>query len=317
MYSYNLKISKKLSAELDERNCLLELQGAELKIQHEELIEQKTEIEAQHLITIEQKNQIELHSKAITDSIRYAQKIQSAILPPESYLRELLHEYFILNRPKNIVSGDFYWIKQAKGHIILVAADCTGHGVPGAFMSLLGISYLNEIAQRSEIIHADQILNELRSQVKRSLRQYGQLDQPKDGMDVAICIINIETKMMQYAGAFNPFYLIREVEGVPELKEIKADSMPVGFFHGKDKSFTKHELQLEMNDTFYIFSDGFADQFGGNDNKKFKIKNFKNLLLEIQGEAMHVQKEILDKTLVEYMKGQDQTDDILVIGVRI
>ena len=123
--------------------------------------------------------------------------------------------------------------------------------------------------------------------------------------------------MMQYAGAYNPFFLIREVDGVPELMEIKADSMPVGFFHGKDKSFTQHELQLEMNDTFYIFSDGFADQFGGKDNKKYKIKNFKDLLMEIQEEDMHVQKGILESTLEDWMNGQDQTDDILVVGVRI
>ena len=179
-------------------------------------------------------------------------------------------------------------------------------------MSMLGISYLNEIVQRREITQANQILNELRSQIKQSLRQHGQRDESKDGLDIALCVIDSKNRMMQYSGAFNSLYLIRDVNGEPELKEIKADRMPVGFYHGKDKTFTNHEIQLEMSDTFYIFSDGFMDQIGGKDNKKYMSKNFKNLLLEI-----HEQKDILDKTLTDWMDGNPQMDDILVIGVRV
>ena len=184
-------------------------------------------------------------------------------------------------------------------------------------MSMLGISYLNEIVQGREITQANQVLNELRIQIKHSLRQHGQRDESKDGMDIALCVIDLKTKMMQYAGAYSPLYLIREVNKKPELKEIKADRMPVGFHHGKDKSFTNHEIQLEMDDTFYIFSDGFIDQKGGKENKKYMSKNFKNLLLKIHEEPMFEQKEILDKTLTDWMNEDHQMDDILVIGVRV
>ena len=239
------------------------------------------------------------------------------MLPPETYINELINENFILYKPRDIVSGDFYWIKQVNQYIVLVAADCTGHGVPGAFMSMLGMSYLNEIVQRREITQANEVLNELRKQVKHSLRQHGQRDESKDGMDMALCVIDLKDMQMQYTGAHNPLYLIRDVDGRPELREIKADIMPVGFYQGKDKTFTNHDIQLEMGDTFYIFSDGFIDQKGGKDNKKFMSKNFKNLLLEIQDQPMLDQKDVLDKTLTDWMGDNSQMDDILVIGIRV
>jgi len=239
------------------------------------------------------------------------------MLPPETFINELINENFILYKPRDIVSGDFYWIKQVNQYIVLVAADCTGHGVPGAFMSMLGMSYLNEIVQRREITQANEVLNELRKQVKHSLRQHGQRDESKDGMDMALCVIDLKDMQMQYTGAHNPLYLIRDVDGRPELREIKADIMPVGFYHGKDKTFTNHDIQLEMGDTFYIFSDGFIDQKGGKDNKKFMSKNFKNLLLEIQDQPMLDQKDVLDKTLTDWMGDNSQMDDILVIGIRV
>ncbi len=315
---------RELEQKIKERTVKVVKQKDEIKVinenlkqQNEEIISQRDEIEAQRNFAIEQKEQIEIHSKSMTDSIIYAQRIQSAILPPETYITELLHENFIFNKPRDIVSGDFYWVKQVNQYIVIVAADCTGHGVPGAFMSMLGISYLNEIVQRREITQANQVLNELRSQIKHSLRQHGQRDESKDGMDIALCVIDTRTKMMQYAGAFNPLYLISDVNEEPELKEIKGDRMPVGFYHGKDKSFTNHEIQLEMGDTFYIFSDGYSDQTGGKEDKKFMSKNFKNLLIEIHEQPMYEQKEILDKTLTDWMDGSPQIDDILVIGVRV
>ncbi|MFC2086272.1 SpoIIE family protein phosphatase [Bacteroidota bacterium] len=284
--------------------------NTQLLVLNDHIREQKEEIESQRDLVIYQKREI-------TDSIVYAKRIQSAILPPETYITELLHENFIFYKPRDIVSGDFYWIKQVNHYIILIAADCTGHGVPGAFMSMLGISYLNEIVQRREITQANQVLNELRSQIKHSLRQHGQRDESKDGMDIALCILDTKNNMMQYAGAYNPLYLFRDVNGEPELKEIKADRMPVGFFHGKDKSFTNHEIQLEMGDTLYIFSDGFMDQIGGKGDKKYMSKNFKNLLLGIHEQPMYKQKEILDKTLTDWMGEFPQLDDILIIGVRV
>ena len=238
------------------------------------------------------------------------------MLPPEPLFNELLDEVFILYKPRDIVSGDFFWIKQVNQYIIIAAADCTGHGVPGAFMSLLGISYLNEIVQRREITQANQVLNELRSQIKHSLRQHGLPDESKDGIDMAICAIDRKKGIMQYAGANNPMYIIKDKNGVPELNEIKADRMPLGYYSGKDKSFTNHEIKLELGDTFYLFSDGFIDQKGGKENRKFMSKNLKKLLLEIHDQPMYDQKLHLERTLEDWMVGESQMDDILIIGVR-
>ena len=264
----------------------------------------------------QKKNLIEIQNETITDSIQYALRIQSALFPPEAYINELLPENFILFKPLEIVSGDFYWVKHINNYIIIVAADCTGHGVPGAFMSMLGISFLNEIVQQREITQANEVLNELRRQIKRSLRQHGKKDGSKDGMDIAICILDTKTNIMQYAGANNSLYLIQDINGKPALKEIKADKMPVGIYVGKEKSFTNHEIQLEIGDTFYIFSDGFADQ-KNREEKKFLSKNFKDLLIQIQDQSMDEQKETLEISLNKWMKDCEQIDDILVIGVMI
>lgn len=296
LYYYSLKRSKKLTAALDERRILLEKQSTELKEQREELILQKEEI---------------------ISSINYAQRIQSAILPPEAYITELLNENFILYKPKDIVSGDFYWIKQVKHYIILVSADCTGHGVPGAFMSMLGISHLNEIVQNREVTQANQILNELRKQIKNSLRQSGNREGSRDGIDIALCVIDTRKNIMQYSGANNPIYIISNNNGESVFKEIKADPMPVGVHFSSDKSFTNHEVQLEIGDTFYIFSDGFIDQIGGNNNHRFTSEKFKKLLFDIHDQPMYEQKEILEQTLKDWMGVHAQRDDILVIGARV
>jgi len=276
--------------------------------------EQITEANEELKVLLEAINEQNL---ALTDSISYAEKIQSAMLPPETYINELFNANFILYKPRDIVSGDFYWAKQVNHYVILVAADCTGHGVPGAFMSLLGISYLTEIVQRREITQANQVLNELRRLVKNSLRQHGERDEAKDGIDMALCVLNLKNRVMQYSGANNPLYLIRDHDGESELEEIKADHMPLGFYQGKDRTFTNHDITLEEGDTFYIFSDGFIDQKGGEENKRFRSKAFKNLLLEIQDLPMPDQRKIMDKTLSSWMGNNSQTDDILVIGVRM
>lgn len=296
LYYYSLKRSQRLIAALDERRILLEKQSQELKEQREELMLQKEEI---------------------ISSINYAKRIQSAILPPEVYINELLNENFILYLPKDIISGDFYWIKQVKNYIILTSADCTGHGVPAAFMSMLGISCLNEIVQSREFTHANQILNELRKEIKHSLRQTGKKEEMRDGMDIALCVIDSKNNIMQYSGAHNPLYIISNNNGNSEIKEIKADPMPVGIHFLGDKSFTNHEVQLEIGDTFYIFSDGFIDQIGGENNHRFTSERFKKLLVTIYDQPLYEQKEILEKTLKDWMGAHPQTDDILVIGVRV
>jgi serine phosphatase RsbU (regulator of sigma subunit) len=296
LYYYSLKRSQRLTAALNERRILLEKQSGELKEQGEKLIQQKEEI---------------------ISSINYAKIIQSAILPPERYINELLNENLIFHKPKEIVSGDFYWIKQVKNFTILVSADCTGHGVPGAFMSMLGISLLNEIVERREITRANQILNEMREQIKRSLRQVGKKEELKDGMDIALCVIDNDNNVMQYSGANNPLYIIKDNNGEQDFTEITADAMPVGFYLDNDESFTNHTIQLQAGDTFYIFSDGYIDQNGGDKNHRFSSTKFKKLLLDIHEQPMARQKDILEQTLKEWMGDHSQRDDILVIGVRM
>ena len=310
LYYYSLKRSQKLTAALDERRILLEKQSTELKEQNDRIIKANEELKQLYEITNSQKEEI-------ISSINYAKRIQTAILPPETYITELLNENFIFYKPKEIVSGDFYWIKQIKHYIILVSADCTGHGVPGAFMSMLGISYLNEIVQRREITQANQVLNELRIEIKHSLRQTGKKEESRDGMDIALCVIDSKKNILQYSGANSPLYVISNNNGESVLKEIKADPMPVGVHFSSDKPFTNHEIQLEIGDTFYIFSDGFIDQVGEDSFSRFTSAKFKRLLMDIHDHPMYEQKEILEHTLNEWMGGQPQRDDILVIGVRI
>lgn len=260
----------------------------------------------------EQRDQIVEQKQAITDSIQYAKRIQSAVLPPVELIDKVLPEHFILFKPRDIVSGDFYWLKQIDKHIVFTAADCTGHGVPGAFMSMLGVALLNEIVRRKEITQANQILDELRNQIMSALRQSGKEGEAKDGMDIALCILNLEDMKLQFAGAYNPLYLMRN----GELIEFKGDKMPIGI-HLRTGSFTNHEFQLQKGDVLYVFSDGFVDQFGGNKGRKFMVKSFKRLLTEIHKRPMDDQKGILDITITEWRGEREQIDDIVIFGVRI
>jgi serine phosphatase RsbU (regulator of sigma subunit)/TPR repeat protein len=310
LYYLNLKRSRKLTAALDERRILLENQSSELKEKNDKIIRANEELKHLNEITNRQKEEI-------ISGINYAQRIQKAVLPPDAYFTELINENFIFYKPKEIVSGDFYWIKQINQYIILAAADCTGHGVPGALMSMLGLSYLNEIVQRKEITQANQILNELRKEIKHSLRQTGKKEESRDGIDMALCVIDTNLSKMQYAGAFNPLYIISNIEGKPVLKEIEADMMPVGVHFSSDVSFTNHEIQLEIGDTLYLSTDGFIDQNGGPNNTRFGRKNFKDLLLEIYSQPLFEQKEILERTLTNWIGSNPQRDDILVIGARV
>ncbi len=310
VYYKSLKRSKKLTAELDERRALLEKQSEELREKNDSIIIANKELKQLYEISNSQKEEI-------ISSINYAQRIQQAMLPPETYITELINENFIFFKPKEIVSGDFYWIKQINHNIVLVSADCTGHGVPGAFMSMLGIGYLNEIVQNKKEIHANQILNELRKEIKHSLRQTGKTEESREGIEMALCVIDTSTGTMQYSGAFSPLYLISNANGKPQLREIKADSMPVGVHFLIDKSFTNHEIKLEIGDTFYIFTDGFIDQVGGIKDNRFGSKNFQKLLLKICELPMFEQRNILEKTFNEWKGDQSQRDDILVIGARV
>jgi serine phosphatase RsbU (regulator of sigma subunit) len=296
--------------ELDKRRILLEEQSSELKEKNDRIIAANEELKKLYEITNSQKEEI-------ISSLNYAQRIQQAILPPEAYITELINENFIFYKPKEIVSGDFYWIKQINQYIILAAADCTGHGVPGALMSMLGISSMNEIVQRKEITQANQILNELRREIKHSLRQTGKKEESRDGIEMALCVIDTEKNTIQYSGALSPLYIVSKAGGSTELREITPDSMPVGMHFSSDKSFTNHEIKLEIGDTVYLSTDGFIDQIGGSNKTRFGKNSLKRLLVDIHDQPLYEQKIIIEKTLVDWMGDQPQRDDILVIGARI
>jgi len=309
-YRKNIDLKDNLEIQVEKKTRSINKQKTELERRNQDLIKRNKKIKSQKKL-LSQKN------KEVKDSINYAKKIQSAIMPPEQYFQEILNDVFILFKPKDIVSGDFYWIKQVNQYVILVAADCTGHGVPGAFMSMLGMSYLNEIVQRREITTANEVLNELRKQIRNSLRQRGEPEESKDGIDMALCVIDEKKKVLQYCGANRPLYLIRDDNGTPKLKEFKSDPMPLGYYRGKFKAFTNEDIKLEFGDVVYLFSDGFVDQKGGEEDKKYLSKNFKSLLMEIHAEPMKDQRMILDAVFSEWKGDNPQVDDVLVIGVRV
>jgi len=306
--------------ELKQQNEDLASQRDEIQTQRDEITAQRDEIETQRDQVTEQKDKVLEQKQAMTDSIRYARRIQTAILPPDEVLKYLLPKHFIFYKPLEIVSGDFYWLTNKRGKIIIAVTDCTGHGVPGAFMSMLGSALLGDIVNNITTLQANLILNELRDQVILSLRQTGEADETKEGMDIALCIIDKENLGLQYAGAYNPLYLIRN----KELIEIKADIMPIGISSEAGKSFTNHELPLQKDDALYMFSDGYVDQYGGDEGKKFMTTRFKQLLLDIQDKIMFDQKETLDQILNEWMgftgkykEKYEQIDDIIVMGIKI
>ena len=251
--------------------------------------------------------------RKITESITYASKIQAAVLPPGDLIRQYLPEHFIFFQPRDIVSGDFYWFSVSKSKVFFAAVDCTGHGVPGAFMSMLGFTMLNQIVASSEELTAAEILNRLRSDVKEALHQNGSMNEPHDGMDLALCVLDTSNLTLQFSGARNPLYLIR----YGELIQYSGDLMPIGHA-GKleERSFTNHLIQLQKDDLIYLFSDGFADQFGGESGQKFKRSFFKKTLLAIHKEPLAVQETLLKQTLDMWKLDYEQVDDILVLGIR-
>lgn len=294
------------------------LQSRHRKKVNRRLQEQNTEIEKQKLEIEKQRDLAHKQKKNLTDSIQYAQRIQAAVLPRQETLHNHFQDCFILHRPRDIVSGDFYWYVQKDNLFVIAAADCTGHGVPGAFMSMLGVAYLNEIVNKIAInqhinaLNADEIINQLRDKVISSLHQSANKRDPKDGMDIALCIVDFEKKKLQYAGAYNPLLIIRD----NEIIRYNGDKMPVSFHRKMNQPFSRQEIELQDNDCLYIFSDGYVDQFGGPKGMKFLIKNFKQLLLDNHHRPMQEQKAILAQTFDNWRGEYTQIDDVLVIGFR-
>ena len=290
------KIKKEANIKLEEKNKLISAQ--------------KDEIQKQKEIAESQRDLIAYQKKHITDSIHYAKRIQTALLPSlELFSDEIDH--FVLYKPRDIVSGDFYWVAKIDGQQMVIAADCTGHGVPGAFMSMLGVSLLNEIILNKRIIQPDQVLNVLREYIIQSLKQVVQTSGIKDGMDMCVCLIDFKKNKMQFAGANNPLWIFAD----GKLNEIKGDKMPVAI-HDNMLPFTNHVVDIKKGDTFYIFSDGYADQFGGPQQKKILNKNFKMLLLKVQNLPMLEQGSKIDEFFEDWRKELEQIDDVCVIGIR-
>lgn len=274
----------------------------------------RKDVEMKNEILI-QKQTIENKNRDITSSIHYARKIQESLLPNIKSISKVLPKSFIFYRPRDIVSGDFYWFEEREGEILLSAVDCTGHGIPGALMSMIGHSQLNSIAHHLQTSNPGEILYQLDKAVSKAFKETTS-DQPesKDGMDISFCNINLEKMELKFSGAYRPLIKISN----DELTEIKGDRFPIGGGQSYIKEpFTTHTLKLKKGDTFYMFSDGFADQFGGPKGKKFMTKRFKKLLLDISHYSTDEQIITLDKTLNEWKGSIEQVDDILIIGFTI
>ncbi len=302
------------TAEIIKQKEEIEAKRDAIEEQRDEIEAQRDELQKQRDLANHQRDQIAEQKKEITDSIIYAKRIQNATLPTDFHAEEFIQEAFVLFKPKDIVSGDFYWVgRSGNNKLVVIAADCTGHGVPGAFMSMLGISFLNKIVNEKGISKPHSILNRLRENVIRSLHQKGSENEAKDGMDIALCTIDRTKMKLEFAGANNPLYLIRNNEAFIT----KGDKMPIAIFDDMS-SFSTNEIDIQIGDAVYIFSDGFADQFGGPRGKKFKYKPFRELLISISQKPMSEQKEILNQTITDWMGDKyEQVDDILVIGFRI
>lgn len=297
-------------------NILLRQQKEQILIQNEELKHQKEEIEAQRDEIEKQRNQIEEKNKHITDSIRYAMRIQHAILPSDDFIRERLKDFFVYFQPKDIVSGDFYWVDTAPdGSILFAAVDCTGHGVPGAFVSIVGSNLLNAAVHEDKLIQPAEILNYLSNGVNATLQKDDD-KKVKDGMDLCLCRIDFVNMKLQYAGVHNPMVRVRD--GVAEQFEV--DTNPIGsLFTEKFPSYTNYELDVLKGDTFYVFSDGFQDQFGGPDGKKYMKKRLREKFANMSPLTMDEQRKELTNEFETWKKvgNRTQLDDVIIFGVRI
>ena len=312
----NNELLAKQKAEIWQKNNELKIQNQKIMAQRDEIMAQRDEIESQ-------RSQLSEANSRITASIRYAQRIQTAAVPSEEMMNRIFGECMIFWRPLNIVSGDFYWATQTGDYKLVTAADCTGHGVPGAFMSMLGVSTLNDIAAQknieNETITAAGILNELRDKIIAALRQSGPQRETQDGMDMALCIINSKTSELQYAGANRPLWFVRNYQ----LIEYKADRMPVGYHIRKNGLFTNHIIKIEQSDMVYMSSDGLSDQFGGgNGVSKFGTKQLKELLEKISPLNFTEQKKLLEDSIDGWRSANGtreaapQLDDQILLGLK-
>jgi len=273
-------------------------------IKEKEILEEKVRERTAEVVFVN--NELVMKNKDITDSILYASRIQNALLPPDLPIENT----FVMFKPRDIVSGDFFWYLSEGNKHWIAAVDCTGHGVPGAFMSIIGFNSLNTIIKELGITKPSEILDRLDVEVSKTLHQYNPDDQIHDGMDIALVCYDSKTKIIEYSGAFNPFWIVRN----GELIETRANRFAIGLMPGLEKSFTNNEIAIESGDNIYLFSDGYADQFGGSSGKKLKVGSFKELILKINQHSTPMQKQILENYFDEWKGNHFQVDDVLVIG---
>lgn len=260
----------------------------------------------------QQKNKLELKNRGVTDSLVYAQRIQEAMLPSEFYLKEFFGDSFIFYKPKDIVSGDFYWIGEVGDNIFVVAADCTGHGVPGALLSMIGMEMLDKAINEVKIDRPDVILGVINDNLSKTFSRKKNVGSViRDGMDIGVCVINKKAKTVDFSGALFPLYLIRD----NNLVEYKGDRTVVGV-NPEGYKYTVHHIDVEDDDVIYMFSDGYADQFGGQSNKKFMYRRFRYLLSTISRFPVETQKDILDDNIRTWMGNHPQIDDMMIIGLK-
>lgn len=302
-----------LAEEIKAQMEYLKVLNFELQDQNEKIAMQNSLLETQSKEILTQHEMLVQHKQNIDDSILYASYIQNALLPGDELLKEIFHDNFILYKPRNIIGGDFYFIKKIENSLIIAAADCTGHGVPGALLSMLGIASLSEIVYRREIYSTSMMLSDMKREVSSVLSRKDNIYDAKDGMDISLCKINLSTLELQYSGAYNPVFVVRG----NELIHLKADKILVGNSINESRIFTHQDLQLTKGDCLYLFSDGYSDQLGGTPRKKFMMRNFQELLIRISGESMVTQKKILVQTFEKWKGNYDQTDDVMIIGIKI
>ena len=306
---------RKANKKLEEKNVQISQQNEEIIAQSEELLDKNTKITKMHNNLQIQKDKIELQNTKIKSSINYAKSIQTAMLPNPQIIQKNLENYFVFYQPRDIVSGDFYWLSELnKDEYLFAAADCTGHGVPGAMMSMLGIGLLNEIVNEQKITTPSEILYKLKYLIIKSLHQKEKNNTVHDGMDMALVKVNKKTLKAEFAGAYNPLIIVRN----QEIIRLDADDMPVGkYFVEKNAPFTNHQFELEKNDTLYLYSDGFKDQMGGVKNKKYNRKQLFELLIKINKKSMTEQHEIFEKEFFDWKGTNRQVDDVLVAGIKL
>lgn len=299
---------------IENQKTEIEVRSKHLEEREEEIIAQREEIESQRDLVLSQMHTISNQKKQLTDSIQYAYRIQCAILPPDKYINQCLPGSFILYLPKDVVSGDFYFVEKSCGKTIVAAVDCTGHGVPGAMMSVIGYNLLNHAVKINKITKPSDVLEFLDIGVTEMLRQTHNESGVKDGMDLSIVSIDNQSRTIEYSGAYNSIYYIHN----KILTEVKADKLPIGVNEdGIADVYTNHNLPVIEGDMVYLFSDGYADQFGGPQGKKFKYKQLEDALIEISEDPLDVQKEILTKKFNNWKGKEEQVDDVLVIGIRV